>query len=98
MELEIRHLRVICMVAKTGSVSRAAAALRVSQPGLSAQLHRIERMLGGTLFERRPQGVAITPFGEMVLARARAILPTIDDLSRPGSADGPLLRARNVRR
>jgi DNA-binding transcriptional LysR family regulator len=82
MELEIRHLRVICTVAKTGSVSRAAATLGVSQPGLSAQLHRIERMLGGTLFERRPQGIAITPFGEMVLARARAVLPTIDELSR----------------
>ena len=78
MELEIRHLRVICTVAQTGSVSRAAAALRVSQPGLSAQLHRIERMLGGTLFERRPHGIAITPFGEMILARARAVLPTID--------------------
>jgi DNA-binding transcriptional LysR family regulator len=100
MELEIRHLRVICMVAKTGSVSRAAAALRVSQPGLSAQLHRIERMLGGTLFERRPQGVAITPFGEMVLARARAILPTIDDLSRTtttrSEADPRLLRLGSV--
>jgi DNA-binding transcriptional LysR family regulator len=82
MELEIRHLRVICTVAETGSVSRAAAALRVSQPGLSAQLHRIERMLGGTLFVRNQHGVATTPFGEMVLARCRAVLPTIDELSR----------------
>ena len=99
MELEIRHLRVICTVAKTGSVSRAAAALQVSQPGLSAQLHRIERMLGGTLFERRPQGIAITQFGEMVLARARAVLPTIDELTRAtaqNDADPRLLRLGSV--
>jgi DNA-binding transcriptional LysR family regulator len=99
MELEIRHLRVICTVAETGSVSRAAAALRVSQPSLSAQLHRIERMLGGTLFERRPQGIAITPFGAMVLARARAVLPTIDELSRATTrhdADPRLLRLGSV--
>jgi DNA-binding transcriptional LysR family regulator len=98
MELEIRHLRVICTVAETGSVSRAAAALRVSQPGLSAQLHRIERMLGGTLFVRNPHGVATTPFGEMVLARCRAVLPTIDELNRAttrtSAADGELRMLR----
>jgi DNA-binding transcriptional LysR family regulator len=82
MELEVRHLRVICTVAEIGSVSRAAAALRISQPALSAQLHRIERMLGGVLFVRRPHGLVATPFGDMVLARARAVLPTIDELSR----------------
>jgi DNA-binding transcriptional LysR family regulator len=82
MELEIRHLRVICTVAETGSVSRAAAALRVSQPGLTAQLHRIERMLGCSLFVRHRGGITATPFGEIVLARARAILPTIDELRR----------------
>lgn len=102
MELEIRHLRVICTVAEIGSVSRAAAALRISQPGLSAQLHRIERMLGGVLFVRRPHGLAPTPFGEMVLARARAILPTIDELSRAttrgtaGAGDPELLRLGSV--
>lgn len=78
----MRHLRVICVVAETGSIGRAAAALRVSQPSLSAQLHRIERMLGGKLFVRRNHGVTTTSFGEMVLTRCRAVLPTIDELSR----------------
>ena len=104
MELEIRHLRVICTVAETGSIGRAAAALRVSQPSLSAQLHRIERMLGGTLFVRRNHGVATTSFGEMVLTRCRAVLPTIDELSRATSrvtldalgADPRLLRLGSV--
>ncbi|MEV8099259.1 LysR family transcriptional regulator [Kitasatospora sp. NPDC085879] len=80
MELEIRHLRIICAIAEAGSLSRAAAALRLTQPGLSTQLRRIENLLGGPLFDRRPSGAVPTAFGEAVLARARSILPTVDDL------------------
>lgn len=80
MDLEVRHLRVVCAIADSGSLTRAAAALRMTQPGLSAQLRRIETMLGGTLFERRRAGVAPTALGELVLGRARAILPGIDGL------------------
>ncbi|WP_457032493.1 LysR family transcriptional regulator [Kitasatospora sp. P5_F3] len=80
MELELRHLRIICAIAESGSLSRAAAALRLSQPGLSAQLRRIENLLGGPLFDRRPSGAVPTAFGEVVLARARSVLPTVDDL------------------
>jgi DNA-binding transcriptional LysR family regulator len=91
MELEVRHLRIICTVAEVGSVGRAAAALRVSQPSLTAQLHRIERMLGGRLFARGADGIKPTQFGDMVLARARAVLPVIEELRRatvPGNGGG----------
>ena len=104
MELEVRHLRVICAIAETGSLTRAAAALRLTQPGLSAQLRRIETMLGGPLFHRHQSGVDPTPFGELVLTRARALLPGIDELLnttartaraghriRLGSVNAPLL-------
>ncbi|MFC7642144.1 LysR family transcriptional regulator [Streptosporangium lutulentum] len=80
MELEIRHLRVICAIADHGSLTRAATALALTQPGLSAQLGRIEIMLGGRLFDRRHEGVTPTEFGEMVLTRARALLPSVDEL------------------
>ncbi|WP_171163661.1 LysR family transcriptional regulator [Streptomyces sp. I05A-00742] len=80
MELELRHLRAVCAIAEAGSLTRAAAALRTTQPALSAQLRRVERMLGGTLFERRPAGVVPTSLGELVLHRARAVLPGIDGL------------------
>ncbi|MEU7555943.1 LysR family transcriptional regulator [Streptomyces sp. NPDC044571] len=80
MDLEVRHLRVVCAIAEAGSLTRAAAALGVTQPGLSAQLRRIEAMLGGSLFDRRQDGAAPTPFGELVLRRADAILPGIDGL------------------
>ncbi|GAA1908729.1 LysR family transcriptional regulator [Streptantibioticus ferralitis] len=80
MDLEVRHLRVVCAIAEAGSLTRAAVSLHMTQPGLSAQLRRIEVMLGGTIFERGQAGVVPTPFGELVLTRARAILPGIDDL------------------
>ncbi|MFI0470662.1 LysR family transcriptional regulator [Saccharopolyspora sp. 5N102] len=80
MELEVRHLRVVCTIAETGSLTRAAAALHLTQPGLSAQLRRIETMLGGRLFDRRTSGVVPTALGELVLSRARAVLPTLDEL------------------
>ncbi|MGH8795377.1 MAG: LysR family transcriptional regulator, partial [Stackebrandtia sp.] len=47
MEVELRHLRAVCAVADAGSVSKAAAALGISQPALTAQLRRIEQSLGG---------------------------------------------------
>ncbi|MEU9045225.1 MULTISPECIES: LysR family transcriptional regulator [unclassified Kitasatospora] len=80
MELELRHLRIICSIADSGSLTRAAASLRLTQPGLSAQLTRIERVLGGELFSRAQSGVVPTAFGEVVLGRARAVLPTVDEL------------------
>ncbi|MGF1425716.1 LysR substrate-binding domain-containing protein [Kitasatospora sp. LaBMicrA B282] len=104
MDLEVRHLRIICAIEEAGSLSRAAAALRLTQPGLSTQLRRIEGMLGGSLFDRTSSGAVPTPFGEVVLTRARAVLPTIDDLLgtaalaargtgcfRLGSINSPLL-------
>lgn len=80
MDLEIRHLRVVCAIAEAGSLRRAATTLGLTQPGLSTQLRRIENMLGGPLFNRRQAGAAPTPLGELVLARSRAILPGIDEL------------------
>ncbi|GHI03946.1 LysR family transcriptional regulator [Streptomyces cellostaticus] len=80
MDLEIRHLRVVCAVAEAGSLTRAAVSLGMTQPGLSAQVRRVERLLGGALFERGHAGAVPTSLGELVLARARAILPGIDQL------------------
>jgi DNA-binding transcriptional LysR family regulator len=80
MDLELRHLRIIHAVAEAGSVTKAAAALGQAQPAVSAQLRRIERGLGGELFERGRHGVSPTPLGELVLARARVLLPAVQEL------------------
>lgn len=83
MELDLRHLRMVVMVADQGSITKAAAALGISQPSLTAQLQRIERALGSPLLERSRQGTTLTPMGRNLVARARTILAEMADL--PGS-------------
>lgn len=80
MNLELRHLKVVCAIAETGSVTKAASALGLAQPALTAQLQRIERTLGGPLFERDRRGARPTALGELVLARARVLLPAMKGL------------------
>jgi DNA-binding transcriptional LysR family regulator len=80
MDIELRHLRVICAIADTGSVTKAAALLGLAQPALTTQLQRIERTLGGPLFERDRRGARPTPLGELVLARARMLIPAVKGL------------------
>ncbi|MFI2666968.1 LysR family transcriptional regulator, partial [Micromonospora carbonacea] len=80
MNLELRHLRVVCAIAETGSVTKAASTLGLAQPALTAQLQRIERALGGPLFERDRRGARPTALGELVLARARVLLPAMQGL------------------
>ena len=82
MELELRHLRTVRAIADAGSLTRAATALGLAQPALSAQLKRIERALGGELFERGRHGVRATALGELVLERSRIVLPAVTELQR----------------
>jgi DNA-binding transcriptional LysR family regulator len=80
MNLELRHLKVVVAIAETGSVTKAASQLGLAQPALTAQLQRIERTLGGPLFERDRRGARPTALGELVLSRARVLLPAMKGL------------------
>ncbi|MFF9018030.1 LysR family transcriptional regulator [Streptomyces sp. NPDC014870] len=105
MDLELRHLKTVRAIAEAGSLTRAATALGLAQPALSAQLKRIERALGGCLFERGRDGVRATALGDLVLERARVVLPAVCELQeeavrfaregaagyRLGGTHGPLL-------
>ena len=66
-------LRYFLAVAETGNFSRAAKAVSVTQPTLSAGIAKLERELGARLFDRDRQGVALTPAGSRFLVRARRI-------------------------
>ncbi|MFE1442049.1 LysR family transcriptional regulator [Streptomyces sp. NPDC058739] len=89
MKLELRHLEAVCRIAEAGSLSRAARRLGVSQPALSAQLRRIERVAGGELFLRGRHGVEPTPLGEFVLRKARLVLGEMDALAAGARAIVP---------
>ncbi|MBO8187353.1 LysR family transcriptional regulator [Streptomyces spirodelae] len=101
MDLELRHLKVVAAIAEAGSLTRAATGLGLAQPALSAQLKRMERALGGELFIRGPHGVRPTELGELVLERARVLVPAVTQLqeearrfSRKRAADGAEQPAR----
>ncbi|QKW23536.1 LysR family transcriptional regulator [Kitasatospora sp. NA04385] len=96
MELDVRHLRVLCAIADTGSVRKAARRLGLAQPSLTTQLHRIERTIGGRLFTRERTGSRPTALGHWVLSRARPVITEMDALVAAARAEaaGPGRRLR----
>ncbi len=74
----IRQLECLVAVADHGSFRKAAAALGISQPALSAQVQAAEQLLNVQVFERDRRAVLITPAGEEVVGRARAALEAVD--------------------
>ncbi|MGW6932054.1 LysR family transcriptional regulator [Lentzea sp. NPDC054927] len=91
MELEIRHLRAICAIGDAGSLSRAATQLGISQPSLTTLLQRVERLVGGKLFERGRAGAVPTALGAQMLQRARLLLVELEAFgSDMAGRDGPV--------
>src|SRR5437762_14388760 len=70
----LRQLEYLVTVVDTGSFTRAAEQLHVTQPALSHQMRALERSLGGPLLERLPRAVRLTPMGRAMLPHARAAL------------------------
>lgn len=57
-----------------GSFTKAAHELKLTQPAISAQMKRLQKMLGGNLFLKKGQGVGVTTLGSMVESYARRVL------------------------
>lgn len=74
MDVDLRLLRAFVAVAEELHFGRAAARLHVAQPALSQQIRRLERELGVLLLTRTSRSVALTPAGEVLRDRARAVL------------------------
>ena len=86
--MELRQLEYFVTVAEEASFTRAASRLFVAQPGVSAQIRRLERELGEELFDRSGHTVRLTKVGTEVLPYARAALEsaagirlTVDELT-----------------
>lgn len=71
--LNYHHLLYFWIVAKRGSIARASQELRLAHPTISAQIHRLEEVLGAKLFERRGRGLVLTEFGRVSLRYAEEI-------------------------
>jgi DNA-binding transcriptional LysR family regulator len=77
--LDVRRLRVLREVARSGSFSGAAVTLGYTQPAVSRHVALLERETGATLLERRPSGVRLTDAGELLVAHADAVLARLRD-------------------
>jgi DNA-binding transcriptional LysR family regulator len=84
--MNIAELEALKAVAETGSFTRAADRLGMSQPGLSRQIQRLERELGTRLLERRGTGAILTDAGRESMNFA---IRTISDFDALVSRFGP---------
>lgn len=71
--INYHHLFYFKTIAEEGSVSKAAARLRLGQPTLSAQLKQFEATLGVQLFERQHKKLLLTEQGKVAFDYARSI-------------------------
>ncbi|MEV4096004.1 LysR family transcriptional regulator [Streptosporangium saharense] len=82
-------LRTFLAVHRSGSVTRAAEHLGLSQPAVTAQIRALERTLGRPLFERLPRGMAPTPAAEELAGRVAAPLDALDELDLDDATGAP---------
>jgi DNA-binding transcriptional LysR family regulator len=76
--LSMRALECLVTIVEQGSLTKAAAALHMSQPALSHQIAAIERELGTPVVERLPRGIRPTAAGLAAVAEARIALAAAD--------------------
>jgi LysR family transcriptional regulator for metE and metH len=78
--LELKDLRLVQAVAESGSVTRAAQKIHITQSGLSHQLADLEDRVGSPLFFRLHGKMLPTPAGERLLQEAPALLERMKSL------------------
>lgn len=78
--LNYHHLLYFWLAAREGSVSRAAARLRLAQPTLSGQIRTLEGALGERLFEKAGRRLRLTEAGTLVFGFADEIFSIGEEL------------------
>jgi DNA-binding transcriptional LysR family regulator len=99
--MDLRVLRYFVATAEAGSISRAADALHISQPALTARIKELEDELGVALLVRLPRGIELTAAGRQLQLDAQRLLNDAESLKerarRPqGHLTGTLSIAINV--
>jgi DNA-binding transcriptional LysR family regulator len=86
LNIPIEIIRTVVAISETGSLTKAAERLGLSQPAVSSQIKRIQTMVGGNLFTKTVNGTTVTQLGKLVLHQARRILEANDQMLRIGGA------------
>jgi DNA-binding transcriptional LysR family regulator len=75
-------VQLVLAIAETGSLSRAATRLGVTQPTMSRRLAELEDTLGEPLFVRAVSGARLTGFGERFVEPARRMAEAAGEVER----------------
>lgn len=87
--LDLTALRAVVTVAESGSVTRAAQCLNLTQSAVSMQIRRLEETLGQPLFSRAQRRMELNLMGERLVDYGRRMLRLNDEaISAIGAAEG----------
>lgn len=78
--MDLNQLRSFVTVARFAHLTRAAAALHLSQPAISGHIKALEEQFGISLFERTSSGMDLTPSGRQLLSEAEQIIGAVQHL------------------
>jgi DNA-binding transcriptional LysR family regulator len=92
--MTLEQLRVFAEVAERLHVTRAAAALNLTQPAASAAIHALEMRVGTALFDRVGRRLELTAAGRVLLPEAKSILSRVSGAERVLAELDNLLRGR----
>lgn len=78
--MDITQLQYFKIIAETGSLTKAAETLHVSQPAMSAMLKKFEEELNVELFDRSPNRIFLNQTGEIALVHINHILQNVEQM------------------
>lgn len=87
MNVSLRHLKALTLLAETKNFGLAAQKLGISQPALSQAIARLEQTLAVKLIDRTTRSVKLTPYAESIVLRLRYSVAEIEELLSPAGID-----------
>jgi len=76
--IHLDHLRVFQAVAETGSFTRAADVVHLTQPGISKHIKQMEESFGTPLFDRSGRKATLTEAGAILFEATQGVMAIID--------------------
>jgi DNA-binding transcriptional LysR family regulator len=103
--MRMKDLRIVTMICRTGSFSKAADALRITQPAVSQAVKRVETELEIRIFERASSPITLSADGATAVKAFEKVLDMLDGIRANGEEKSrmrigvtPLLSGRDVTR
>ena len=78
--MDITALEYFKIIAESGSLTKAAQQLHITQPAMSAMLKKLEDELGAPLFDRSPNRIYLNKTGEIALIHVNTILRNVEQM------------------